>query len=187
MTSTKTAVPIYQIKITLQHSKPPIWRRLLVSSDMTLGRLHHTIQAAMDWTDSHLHQFIVGGVYYGEPSPEDWQEIKDERRVRLSRLVTGEKFKFIYEYDFGDDWLHAIVIEKILPPDPDQKLPVCLKGKRACPPEDVGGMWGYADFLEAIKDPENEEHDSWLEWVGGEFDPEAFNLDQVNARLRMLS
>jgi hypothetical protein len=104
----------------------------------------------------------------------------------LNQIVTGEKFTFTYEYDFGDDWLHAILIEKILPPAPDQKLPVCIKGKRACPPEDVGGIWGYELFLEAIADPEHEEHDSYLVWVGGEFDPEAFDLDAINARLRGL-
>lgn len=125
-------------------------------------------------------------MYYGEPSPEDWHEIKDERRIKLSRLVTGEKFKFIYEYDFGDDWRHAIVVEKILPPDPAQKLPVCIKGKRACPPEDVGGIWGYETFLEAISDPEHEEHDEYLVWVGGTFDSAAFDMDAVNEQLRRL-
>jgi hypothetical protein len=182
----QTDASIFQIKITLQGSKPPIWRRLLVSSDISLSKLHRIIQTAMGWWDSHLHQFIVGDVYYGVPSSEDWYEVKDERRAKLSQIAPQEKSKFIYEYDFGDDWLHVILIEKILPPDPTQKLPVCIKGRRACPPEDVGGIWGYETFLEAITDPEHEEHDSYLEWVGGNFDPAAFDMDAVNEQLRQL-
>jgi hypothetical protein len=176
--------PIYQLKITLNESKPPIWRRLLVSGNTTLAKLHRIIQEGMPWQDYHLHQFIVGEVYYGVPSPEDWHEVEDERRVRISQLAPQEKIKFTYEYDFGDDWLHTVLVEKSLPPDPEQKLPVCLKGKRACPPEDVGGIWGYDTFVEAIKNPEHDEHDDYLQWIGGMFDPEAFDLDAVNARLR---
>ncbi len=177
-------VSIYQIKITLQGSKPPIWRRLLVSSDISLSKLHQIIQTAMGWWDSHLHQFIVGDVYYGVPLPEDWYEIKNERRAKLSQIAPQERSKFVYEYDFGDGWRHAILVERILPPDPTHKLPVCIKGKRACPPEDVGGTWGYENFLEAITNPEHDEHDSYLEWIGGAFDPEAFDVDAINAQLR---
>jgi len=180
----KTDAPIYQLKITLQRSKPPIWRRVLVPGDITLYRLHRIIQGAMGWWDSHLHQFIVGEVYYGEPSSEDWYEVKSERRVRLNAIAPCEEFKFTYEYDFGDDWLHTVLVEKILPPDPAQKLPVCIKGKRACPPEDVGGVWGYEIFLEAINNPKHQEHASFLEWIGGSFDPEQFDLDAINARLK---
>ena len=180
----KSESPIYQIKITLNESKPPIWRRLLVPGDITLYRLHRIIQDAMGWWDSHLHQFIVNEVYYGEPSDDDWYEVKSERRAKLNQIAPSEKDKFTYEYDFGDDWLHTVLVEKILPPDPSQKLPVCIKGKRACPPEDVGGVWGYEGFLEAIKDPKHEEHESYLEWVGGDFDPEKFDLDAINARLK---
>jgi hypothetical protein len=182
----KTDTPIYQIKITLQDSKPPIWRRLLVSSDTLLSQLHQIIQTAMSWWDSHLHQFIVGDVYYGVPTPDAWYEVKDERRAKLNQIAPQEKSRFVYEYDFGDDWLHVILVEKILPPDPAQKLPVCIKGKRACPPEDVGGIWGYETFLEAISDSEHEEHDEYLVWVGGAFDPAAFDMDAVNEQLRQL-
>ena len=101
-------------------------------------------------------------------------------------MVTSENERFLYEYDFGDSWIHEILVEKILPPEPKKRYPVCLKGKRACPPEDVGGPWGYADFLEAIRDPDHPEHEEYLEWAGEDFDPEAFDLDEVNRALRKM-
>jgi hypothetical protein len=185
-TMKKADVPIYQLKITLKGSKPPIWRRVLVVSDIPLSKLHRIIQAAMGWWDSHLHQFIVGDTYYGVPYPDDWHEVKDERRAKLNQVAPAEKSRLIYEYDFGDDWLHAVQVEKILPPDTAQKLPVCIKGKRACPPEDVGGVWGYDTFLEALNDTEHPEHEMYKEWIGDEFDPEAFDLDEINERLRAI-
>lgn len=181
-----TDVPIYQIKVTLEDSKPPIWRRILVRSDIALGELHDILQAVMGWADYHLHQFIVGRTYYGVPHPDYGFDIRDEKRVKLNQIVTGEKFKFRYEYDFGDGWLHNLLVEKVLPPEPGQQYPVCVKGKRACPPEDVGGVWGYDDFLEAIRNPDHPEHEDYLVWVGGEFDPEEFALDEVNEVLRGL-
>ncbi len=175
-TKSETEAQIYQIKVTLEGSKPPIWRRLLVPGDVTLAQLHDIIQIAMGWEGYHLHQFIVGDTYYGEPHPdyEPWLEMRDERRVRLHQIAPREGMKFRYEYDFGDGWMHQILVEKILPPEPGKVYPVCIKGKRACPPEDVGGIWGYYDFLEAIRNPEHPEHADYLEWIGGEFDPEAF-------------
>lgn len=178
---------IYQIKVTLRGSKPPIWRRIQVPSDINLGKLHRILQVVMGWYDSHLHQFIMGGTYYGEPDPDYramGMEMRGEKRVKLDQIVRGEKSRFRYEYDFGDSWEHELLVEKILPPEPGVRYPVCLKGKGACPPEDVGGVWGYSDFLEAIKDPRRPEHDDMLEWVGSEFDPEAFDLDEVNEALR---
>lgn len=190
MTPTKrtTDVPIYQIKVTLEDSKPPIWRRLLVRSDITLADLHSIIQAAMGWGSYHLHQFIVGGTYFGEPHPDyaDFIDMQDHRLVTLREVAARERAKFRYEYDFGDDWLHQVLVEKILPPEPGQTYPMCIKGRRACPPEDVGGIWGYEEFLEAIRDPDHPEHQDYLEWVGGEFDPAAFDLDAVNRALRAL-
>ncbi len=187
MTTAKRAaeVPIYQIKVTLEGSKPPIWRRLLVRSDITLGDLHTIIQAAMGWWDYHLHQFTVGGTYFGVPDPDydSYMEMQDEEEVTLGQVAPRGGFKFHYEYDFGDGWIHQVLVEKVLPPEPSQSYPVCIKGQRACPPEDVGGMWGYYDFLEALQDPEHEEHESYLEWIGGDFDPEAFDLDEVNETL----
>lgn len=177
---------IYQIKVTLKGSKPPIWRRLEVSDQITLAKLHKILQAAMGWTDSHLHQFIIGKTYYGEPDKEMGFETFSENRVKLHQLPLREKSKFIYEYDFGDSWEHEILIEKILPGTEGSKLPVCLKGKGACPPEDIGGLWGYFGFLEAIGDPEHPEHEDMLEWVGEDFDPEAFDLEEVNHYLKMI-
>jgi hypothetical protein len=175
---------IYQIKVTLRHSKPPIWRRLLVSGNATLFDMHKTVQIAMGWTNSHLHQFIIAGEYYGIPSEESWEPVNDERKYRLADIAPSERRKFIYEYDFGDSWEHEIVVEKILPVDPQAKYPSCLKGKRACPPEDVGGVWGFAEFLEARKDPQHEEHESYIEWWGGPYDPEEFDLEEVNEGLQ---
>lgn len=190
MAPTKPSIqaPIYQIKVTLDHSQPPIWRRILVPSDITLARLHRILQAVMGWEDCHLHQFIVGQTYYGVPDPDygGWVEMRDEKRVKLNQIVPGEGFKFRYEYDFGDSWMHTLRVEKVLAPEPGQQYPACIKGKRACPPEDVGGIWGYYGFLEAIQDPDHLEHEDYLTWVGGEFDPEAFDLDEVNAVLRTL-
>jgi hypothetical protein len=187
MTAAKSAadVPIYQIKVTLEDSKPPIWRRLQVRSDITLGDLHTIIQAAMGWWDYHLHQFIVGETYYGVPDPDydSYMEMRDEEDVTLGQVAPREGLKFRYEYDFGDSWLHQVLVEKALPPEPGQSYPVCIKGRRACPPEDVGGMWGYYGFLEAIRDPDHEEHEEYLEWIGGAFDPEEFDLDGVNEAL----
>lgn len=176
--------PIYQVKITLQGSKPPIWRRVLVPGNFGLHQVHQVVQIAMGWTNSHLHQFTVGGENYGEPHPDDWEEVNDERHLKLKQAVPGEKGKLGYAYDFGDDWVHELVVEKILPPEPKGTYPVCLAGKRACPPEDVGGLWGYATFLKALNDPNHDEHDSYQEWIGRAFDAEAFDLAEVNQELR---
>jgi hypothetical protein len=112
--------------------------------------------------------------------------MRDESRVKLNKIVTGEKFKFLYEYDFGDSWLHVLLVEKILSPEPGQHYPVCIKGKRACPPEDVGGIWGYYGLLEALRDPGHTEHEDMRGWVSDDFDPEAFDLDEANEALRAL-
>jgi len=189
MAKTKEIGPVYQLKITLKGHKPAIWRRFLVPGHFTLARLHRVLQDVMGWMDCHLHCFAVGKKRYSFPYPDsDWGESgdRDSRRVRLEQVATQEKVKFLYDYDFGDGWKHEILVEKILPPDPMLKHPVCLKGKGACPPEDVGGVWGYSDFLAAISDPKHKEHDDYLEWVGGEFDPNAFDLEDTNAALRMI-
>ncbi|OGQ71207.1 MAG: hypothetical protein A2W73_08795 [Deltaproteobacteria bacterium RIFCSPLOWO2_12_55_13] len=179
-------VQIYQLKITLKESRPPIWRRFQVRSDVTLAKLHRIIQEVMGWFDGHLHQFIVGRIYYGVPDPDDLSETRDERKVRLDQILSVPGRKIVYEYDFGDGWEHEIVLEKILSPDPKTRYPRCLDGARACPPEDCGGIYGYADFLEAIRNPEHEEHEEMLEWIGGEFDPEEFDLEAVNQSLKSI-
>ena len=177
---------VYQIKVTLRESKPPIWRRLLVSDSTTLYTLHKIIQAAMGWTDSHLHQFIIEGEYFSIPSSEDSRPIKDERRYRLNQITSSDNSKFIYEYDFGDSWEHEILVEKNQSPEAGIKYPMCIKGKRACPPEDIGGVWGYEEFLEAISDPNHDQHDFYTEWLGDEFDSEEFDIEEINQVLQRI-
>ena len=181
--TTKQLRNIYQVKITLIGSKPPIWRTVLVPSDLRLGAFHDVIQVAMGWTESHLHQFIANKVFYGVPDDDFGMEIEDETKYKLSQLLKKEKDTLIYEYDFGDSWEHKILLEKILPFDTKTALPVCIKGKRACPPEDCGGIWGYEELLEAISNPKHPDHENMLEWLGGEFDPEEFDLEEINGNL----
>jgi hypothetical protein len=186
MSSKKTPATdqIYQIKVTLRRSKPPIWRRLLVSGGETLYGLHKIIQTAMGWTNSHLHQFIIDDAYYSIPSDFDWEPVIDERQYRIADIAAAEQTKFIYEYDFGDGWEHDVLVEKILPVDPKADYPFCIKGKRACPPEDVGGVWGFDEFLAAMKDPDHEEHESYVEWWGGIYDPDDMDLVEINQLLQ---
>ncbi|MBX7220820.1 MAG: plasmid pRiA4b ORF-3 family protein [Blastocatellia bacterium] len=170
---------VFQLKITLRGSKPPIWRRVLVTENTTFAELHDIIQIAMGWTDSHLHAFEVDGEPIGIPDPEEGFEVLDSSKLKLRQFV-GEKSKFSYLYDFGDSWDHIIVVEKVLPVEPGKQYPVCLTGKRACPPEDCGGIWGYGDLLEILANPRHPEHKSMKTWVGGKFDPEHFDLNEVN-------
>ncbi|HPO14192.1 MAG TPA: plasmid pRiA4b ORF-3 family protein [Candidatus Hydrogenedentes bacterium] len=181
---------LYQLKITL--SGLSIWRRLLVRGDMNLGLLHTVIQVAMGWTNSHLHAFSIGnetysdidlneGGFFGEP-PD-----LDERKAILMKIVPREKAKFIYEYDFGDSWRHSITVEKILEPDAEHKgFAECLGGKGACPPEDCGGIGGYAYLLDVIKNPKHKEYESMMQWLGGGFDPDEFDIEKINKHLKKL-
>lgn len=173
---------VYQLKVTLKDIRPPIWRRVLVP-DVPLPTLHDILQIAMGWKDSHLHEFDFAGTHYSDPETAAELEWEEADGVSLGQLVQGEKFKFRYTYDFGDSWVHEVVVEKILDPEPGRAYPLCVAGKRSCPPEDVGGPWGYGDFAEAIVDPKHGEHARWSEWIGG-FDPEAFSVDEVNDKLR---
>ncbi len=179
------SLQIYQLKISLRYIRPAIWRRVQVPSDITLAKLHLIIQVAMGWYDSHLHQFIVAGKYYGVPSSDDPfdLDVKDERKTRLKQVLSKSKQKIVYEYDFGDGWEHEILLEKILEPERNVRYPRCIGGARACPPEDCGGTGGYENFLAAIRDPKHKEHDEYLDWIGGEFDPEEFDLKVVNSAL----
>jgi hypothetical protein len=177
---------IFQVKVTLNEIRPPIWRRILVTSDTDLGKLDRILQVVMGWDDYHLHQFIINKTYYGPHDPDLELYLKNESKMRLEQVVLQEQKKFIYEYDFGDSWYHNILIEKILPLDTKKHYPVCIKGKRACPPEDCGGVSGYYYFLEAIQNPDHPEHEEMLEWVGGSFDPEAFDIDEVNRILKKI-
>jgi hypothetical protein len=134
----------------------------------------------MGWSDSHLHQFEVNSQFYGIPDPAFDFDVKDENRIKLTQCLKREKSVIFYEYDFGDSWQHKILLEKILPFDKTLQLPQCIKGKRACPPEDCGGIIGYEDFLAVIQDPQHPEHEEMLEWFEEEFDAEYFNLEEIN-------
>lgn len=179
MAKSKDSGVVYQLKITLRDIKPPVWRRLEVK-DCTLSQLHDFIQTCMGWDGDHLHAFEIGGEQYGEPDPDGMMETEDERKVKLSRVVNGGIKKFVYTYDFGDNWDHMITVEKELVAEPGIRYPRCTAGKRACPPEDCGGPWGYGDFLNAIQNPKHPEHKEMLEWVGDEFDPERFDIEEIN-------
>lgn len=177
-------VPVYQLQIELRYTDPVIWRRLLVPGSVKLSKLHVILQRVMGWEGGHLHEFVIGETGYGEPDPDFPSDlpVEDEKKVTLEKAL-GTRNTFTYLYDYGDDWQHRVKVEKVLPPDVDLPYPRCLDGDNACPPEDVGGVPGYYEFLEAIKDPTHDEHEAMLEWYGGSFDPTAFNLDEVNLRL----
>ena len=172
-----------QLKITIQEIRPPIWRRVRVPGRMSLEALHGVIQIAFGWTNSHLHEFRIGETSYGQPDELSEGEILGERRVRVADVLGSKTKRFVYTYDFGDDWRHEVVVEKVEPAGLGEDRAVCLGGKRHGPPEDCGGPWGYVEFLEAIHDPRHEQHDEMLDWIGGGFNPEAFDLAAVNKRL----
>ncbi|ODS41191.1 hypothetical protein BEH94_09650 [Candidatus Altiarchaeales archaeon WOR_SM1_SCG] len=178
---------VYQFKITLKGTKPPVWRRIQVPETYSFWDLHVAIQDAMGWEDYHLHQFEIADPSTGmkieigipeEGYGEYGNTIPGWKR-KISGYFSMENKSADYVYDFGDYWEHRILLEKILPGEKDINYPVCIKGKRACPPEDCGGTYGYEEFLEAIKDPEHEEHDEMLNWIGEKFDPEYFDPGDV--------
>ena len=178
--------PVYQLKISLKCAKPPIWRRVLVPSGMELEELHSVIQVVFGWRNCHLHQFIDGRTYYLTDGEDDGFSgmTVEESGVRLQDLLRREKDKIVYEYDFGDSWEHEVLLEKVLAPNLKKPLPLCVKGKRACPPEDCGGIPGYYHLLETLSGADCEEKEELLEWLGGPLEPEAFDLIGVNAQLR---
>jgi Plasmid pRiA4b ORF-3-like protein len=181
-------LPVYELKITLRGSNPAIWRRVQVPGSIQLNRLHDVFQVVMGWTDSHLHQFIDAPIVYSVPSGDDYSRVErlDERRFCLADILRQENAAFIYEYDFGDGWVHEVVVEKIRSADPKKKYAVCLDGENACPPEDCGGIWGYYELLKAVKNPKHKEHRQMLDWLGARFYPGQFDLQKLNATLRGL-
>jgi len=177
---------IYQLKITLDDIQPSIWRRIQVPGDVSLFKLHFILQIAMGWTNSHLHEFLIGSQYYGDPEDDELgtRRTKREKHYWLEQVIPGEGFQFSYLYDFGDGWQHTIVVEDILEREEGRQYPTLLDGERACPPEDVGSSGGYEHMLEAVRDPQHEEHEDYLAWTGGGFDPEAFDRQRVDEELK---
>lgn len=179
---------MYQVQIVLREADPKIWRRLLIPSDLLLPDFHKVIQTSMNWSNSHLHQFEKNGFLYAKRMPDDdfWEEMNcvEYDTMQVADLLTYENDKIMYEYDFGDGWEHDIMLEKIHPYDESIRLPVCLDGKRNSPPEDCGGIGGYENILEILKQPDHEEYEDFLDWIGEDFDPEYFDKDEVNELLQ---
>lgn len=180
-----------QLKISLKNSSPPIWRRVLVNSSISFLELHYTIQIAMGWGNFHLYEFKIGNYRIGiidedfdDPESGDF-EIIDANAITLDEVLSKAEVKsFSYIYDFGDGWMHSIVVEKTMPLDPDKYYPVCIKGKLNCPPEDCGGLYGYYNLLEIISNKKHPEYKNMVEWMGGGFDPTEFDVEDVNENLK---
>ena len=187
--STAPARTVHTIKVTLAGSQPPIWRRLQVPSTMTLRALHDVLQAAFGWEDYHMWVFETPLGRYGLADRD--LEISSAAAKRLGQVAPHKTDRLGYTYDFGDDWEHIIVVEAISSPEPGIAYPRCLTGRRACPPEDCGGIWGYDYLIEILTDPRHEEHQERLEWLGldspSQFDPSAFDPAQANTALAGLA
>jgi len=180
-TAPRKAEEVISLKVTLREMRPPIWRRLEVPIRMSLGLLHHTIQAAMGWRDHHLYMFDIAGRSYGNPSKVD--DVADDTRLTLAGVMKSGVRRLTYTYDFGDDWEHEIVIEGKKTATDGRRYPICVAGKMNCPPEDCGGVWGYRDFLAAIADPSSSKAEEWSDWTERDFDPKEFSVEAVNSRI----
>jgi yecA family protein len=182
--SSDTHSATYQLKVTLRNSNPAIWRRLLVPASMNLEDLHHTLQIVMGWENEHLHEFLHGKRRYGMADVEFEEDILDELEYGVGDLLSKERDALTYLYDFGDSWEHEVLLEKVLPAQVDAELPSCTDGAGACPPEDVGGVYGYERLLEILHQPDHEEYEEALEWTGEDFDPRRFDKEEINTALR---
>jgi hypothetical protein len=171
---------VYQLKVTLRGTRPPVWRRMVVRADTTLFRLHGILQVAMGWTDTHLHQFHAEGLRFGVVDREMDPGMMSDRGITLFQVAPRIGSRVVYEYDFGDGWTHDISVEKILHGDDSVVTPTCVDGSRACPPEDCGGAHGYAELLDALADPAHERHGELHAWLGRPFDPDKFDRAIVN-------
>ncbi len=182
--------PIYQLKITLKKMEPRIWRRVLVSGNVTMTTMHKIIQVVMGWTNSHLHLFrLTSGEILSDPRfkldflprpKAEWT-----RNLRTAAPEIGSQFR--YDYDFGDGWLHEVVVEDILPVGSRKRVPRCIAGENRCPPENSGGPRGYSTLLDVMRDIHHPEHKKMLDWYGSDFDPRGFDLEDVNQSLRRIA
>lgn len=175
---------VYQLKIVLTGITPPIWRRIQIPSSIKLCCLHSALQVVMGWTDSHLHQFEKDGKNWGVPEWDEFDEFDliDEDQTKLAKVLKAEGDSMVYQYDFGDDWRHDVVLENIISVNSAVNTPICFGGERRCPPEDVGGVHGYQEFLDVILDPTHKEYEQYVRWAGGHFIDE-FDLRAVNETL----
>ena len=174
---------IYQLKITLKYSSPPIWRRIQVPGNLDIIDLHDIIQVFMGWDNDHLFSFLVGGVRYEDSEEISGPNIKDVSKTSISTAFTRKGAKGIYTYDFGDTWEHEVLVEGIIDPEPGIKYPICLEGKCSCPPEDCGGVGGYYQLLDILKDHTHEAYNEMVEWIGDDIDPDKFDCEEVNKRM----
>ena len=182
---------VYEIEVKLLDTRPPVWRRILVQGNLTLGRLHTVLQIAMGWQGGHKHQFRIGGKLYGDMANEmdDGESLfdGDQDDLAVAQAFKSRKTKVVYEYDFGASWEHELRVVMVYPPEAAPGFgPACIAGARACPPEDVGGTPGYEHFLAVMADPKHEEYEDLSRWIGGEFDPESFDMAAVNKGLKRL-
>lgn len=184
-----------QLHVMLEDIEPAIWRRLVVPLTTTLADLHHILQAAMGWTDSHLHQFEIGGLRFGDTEILNQDRYEGDAQAFDANEVRLRDFLFLYDdqpafhyvYDFGDDWRHRVTLEKLLSLKPTPKTATCVEGARCCPPEDVGGPPGYFEFLRVLLTPEPDELDEQKHlkrWSGGKFDPERFDVAKTDRAVR---
>lgn len=176
---------VYRFKITLQDIEPKIWRRIEVPETYTFWDLHVAIQDVMGWLDCHLHQFLIKDprtrkkVEIGLPDEDYLDDMLAGWEEKIANYFTMENKSADYVYDFGDDWFHKIQLEQIHPVEKGQIYPLCLKGERACPPEDCGGTMGYQRVLDILNNPKDEEFEDIRSWVGEDYDPEHFNVEEV--------
>jgi hypothetical protein len=176
----------YQIKITLMQVRPVVWRSVLAPDTITLSQLHHILQIVMGWEDSHLHRFVIDRRRTGSKLSRVESQVLNNETVSLRSTVGLLESKFLYyEYDFGDGWIHELQVEKASPPTGAQRV-LCIGGERCCPPEDCGGAIGYGELLQVLRNPRHSDYEEMLEWVGGSFDPEMFDLKSMNKNLRRL-
>lgn len=187
MAARKRSTPkAYELHVELEDIEPLIWRRILVPAAITLPELHDLLQLVMGWTDSHLHSFQIGDRTFSSGPAGELAELEmlNEKKYTLEAVLGDSIREFVYEYDFGDSWRHCIKVKSVAKPNTEWFYPLCVAGARAAPPDDVGGVTGYAEFLSAIADPKHAEHDSMLVWIGGAFDPAGFDLNEINRTLR---
>jgi hypothetical protein len=172
---------IFRLHVSIDGVEPTVWRRVRVRSDETLSGLHEILQLAMGWSNSHVHLFETEDGEYGEAAA-DW-DVRDEAGVAVHAVLRRPADSITYVYDMGDDWRHTVLLESVTrDEDPDQEVPYCEAGERACPPEDTGGAWRFMNMLEALPDPSHPDHEEWAEWIGS-FDPDAFPIGMVNRLL----